>query len=271
MGNCLVRSVLARGDKVIATARSLHTIEDFPKSGNIRLMQLDVTDGFEKMKEKVAEAVQQFGRIDVVVNNAGIAVRSLLEEGGSQQCREQFETNVFGVLDVTSAVLPYMRERRSGTVVLLGSRSSWKADIPSSGFYSASKAAVRVLGETLSVELKEFNIRVLLVEPGAFRTKNIFSRPFYEGNKIADYDALREHAEGLYTKADGHQPGDPVKAMDVVVDVVQGQGRARGKRWPTILPLGMEAEQAIRNKSEVMQEMLDDWKDIIRDTRLDES
>lgn len=82
MGNCLVRSVLARGDKVIATARSLHTIQDFPKSENIRLMQLDVTDGFEKMKEKVAEAVQQFGRIDVVVNNAGIAVRSLLEEGG---------------------------------------------------------------------------------------------------------------------------------------------------------------------------------------------
>ncbi len=140
--------LLERGDKVIATARSLSKIEDFPKSDNLRLQQLDITDGPEVLSKKFEEAVTWFGRIDVLVNNAGVAVKALIEEGGwvssvidfepenysfvprSVQLRKQYDVNLFGTLDVTTAVLPHMRARRSGTIVLIGSRVSWQPGNP---------------------------------------------------------------------------------------------------------------------------------------------
>ena len=135
---------MERGDKVIASARSLDKIQDLPRTENIRIQQLDVTDGAEAIQQKIDEAVTFFGRIDVLVNNAGSGVYSILEEGGwvslyrsvlwrillsfcdrSAQLRRQYDINVFGQLDVTSAVLKHMRPRRSGTIVMIGSRTSW--------------------------------------------------------------------------------------------------------------------------------------------------
>lgn len=126
-----------------------------------------------------------------------------------------------------------------------------------------------MLGETLSFELAPFSIRVLIVEPGAFRTENIFSQPFYDENPVPDYDAMRAKAKEIYKRVEGHQPGDPVKAMEVLADVVRGEGRAAGKPWPLYLPLGVEAERAIRDKCTRMTDVLDAWGEIIRDTKLD--
>lgn len=119
------------------------------------------------------------------------------------------------------------------------------------------------------MEVAEFNIRVLIVEPGAFRTEHIFSLPMYESNGFSDYDKNRAMARTKFEELDGKQPGDPVKAMEILADTVRGEGRAKGKPWPLYLPLGPEAEQAIRRKISIMEKVLEDWGDVIRDTRID--
>ncbi|KAI0078340.1 NAD(P)-binding protein [Panus rudis PR-1116 ss-1] len=269
-GRRLVTVALSRGDKVIATARNLEGIEDFPPSPNLRKVQLDVTIGAEKIKEIVDKSVTYFGRIDVLVNNAGIGVTASIEEGGSKEWLDQVQTNVIGLLDVTSAALPHMRSRNSGTVVLLGSRTSWRPELPLSGQYASSKAAVRVIGETLSAEVAPFGIRVLIVEPGAFRTEKIFSRPLSTHNTVPAYDPMRERFRKAVEAIEGKQPGDPMKAMELVADVVRGEGKAKGKEWPLYLPLGKECEQAIRDKCAKMLKVVDEWGEIIRDTVLDD-
>lgn len=268
LGARLVRILLERGDKVVATGRSLARL-DFPPHANLRLQECDVTAGPAVLKAKAAEAVAFFGRVDVVVNNAGLGFKGVLEEAGSDELRKQYDVNLFGLLDVTNAFLPYLRAQRSGTVVLMGSRTSWLPEMPTGGLYSSSKAAVRVLGECLATELAPFGIRVLITEPGAFRTENILSRPMFEERPIADYDAVRAAMKKRYAEVDGHQPGDPHKAMRVLADVVRGEGPARGRPWPLYLPLGLEAETAIRDKCAKMTGVLDAWGAVIRDTRLD--
>lgn len=268
-GRRLVSIVLERGDRVVATARSLQKIQEFPQSPNLHLLELDVTSGTTVIKERVDEAAKVWGRIDVLVNNAGIGLLGILEECGVDKMIKQFRPNVFGVLDVTNAALPYMRERKSGTVVIIGSRSAWRPEVTGLGAYASSKAAVQVMGETLAVELAPFNIRVLIVEPGAFRTENIYSNKFDTWtNPIPDYDETRAETLARYEAIPGKQPGDPMKAMKFVVDVVRGEGVAAGREWPLYLVLGEDAERDVRNKCMMMLKHLDEWKDVIRDVNI---
>ncbi|KAG0702629.1 hypothetical protein DFH29DRAFT_999178 [Suillus ampliporus] len=268
-GRRLVSVVLERGDHVVATARSLQKIQDFPQSPNLHLLELDVTSGSSAIKDRVDEAAKVWGRIDVLVNNAGIGLPGILEECGADLLIRQYRTNVFGVLDVTNAALPYMREKRSGTIVIIGSRSAWKPEIRGLGAYSSSKAAVHVMSETLALEVAPFNIRILVVEPGSFRTENIYSNTFDTWtNPIPDYDDGRAHSLVTYGAIAGNQPGDPVKAMKVVVDVVRGEGVAAGREWPFYLVLGEDAERDVRNKCATMLKHLDEWQDVIRDVNI---
>ncbi|EPQ51261.1 NAD P-binding protein [Gloeophyllum trabeum ATCC 11539] len=298
-GRRLVKLVLERGDLVIATARNLAKIQEpaffdlasDAHTSSLRVLQLDIDSGVENLKEVVKEGMQFWGRIDVLVNNAAWAQQGLLEEAGSDLVRRIFQSNVFSMLDVTTAVLPYMRERRSGTIVVIGSRTSWMPENPSGGTFfglyrgicraDASRKAymppqsppyecVLAIGETLSVELASFNIRVLIVEPGAFRTEGIFAQPFFLENQIPDYDELRASSQAFYNSINGTQKGDPTKAMRAVVDVVRGEGRATGKAWPLYLPLGIAAEKTIREKCERMTGVLEEWKDVIRDVNFDQ-
>ncbi|KAJ7742683.1 hypothetical protein DFH07DRAFT_836082 [Mycena maculata] len=264
-GRNLVSSVLARGDRVIATSRNLDPIEDLEgTSDNLRLLQLDVTAGEEIIKCRVADARAIWGRIDVVVNNAGSCYLGLLEEGGSALLRKQYEVNVFGLLDVTSACLPYLRAQNGGTIVVVGSRSAWTAETIGLGPYGSSKAAVHALAETLSVEVAQFNIRVLLVEPSAFRTRMVRTADNYNTqNPIAAYDDTRRENLSSYSARDGAQMGDPAKAMEAVVDVVRGEGAAKGKPWPRYLLLGKDADRDVRAKCKIMTEHLDEWREVV--------
>ncbi|EGO03052.1 hypothetical protein SERLA73DRAFT_120042 [Serpula lacrymans var. lacrymans S7.3] len=270
-GRRLVDIALARGDRVIATARSLDAIKDFPQSDKVRLLRLDVTDDCDHIKTVVDEAVATWGHIDVIVNNAGMGINGLIEEAGSKVFRRVFDTNFFGLIDVTNAVLPHMRARKSGVVVLIGSRSSWMPENMVGALYCASKAAVRAFGETLSAEVEQFGIRVLIVEPGAFRTEGILSYPFYEEHSISSYDDSRNRSKGRLGAIQGKQKGDPVKAMEVLVDVVKGEGIAAGKVWPLYLPLGSDADEAIRTKCDKMVGVLDEWTDLVGDLNFDDS
>ncbi|KAH7890523.1 hypothetical protein F5I97DRAFT_39389 [Phlebopus sp. FC_14] len=272
-GRRLVAIVLRRGDRVIASARSLEKIKDFPNSPNLYRLELDVTAGTEIVKHRIEAAVQDsgWGTIDVLVNNAGIGLPALLEEGGVQKMREQFETNVFGTLDVTNAVLPYMRQSKSGVVVIIGSRSAWRPEIRGLGFYASSKAAIQTFGETLAVELEPLNIRVLIVEPGAFRTEGIYVHPFDDSNPIPEYDEERIDTVASWGLVAGKQPGDPEKAMNAVVDIVRGEGCAVGREWPLYLVLGKDADKDVRHKCARMMRHLDEWGDVVSGVDFDDT
>ncbi|KAF9269758.1 NAD-P-binding protein [Marasmius fiardii PR-910] len=267
-GNRLVLSALSRGDLVIATARDFEKLQDLygrEERENLRLLQLDITAGFDVIKAIVDVASTIWGRIDVLVNNAGNGYLSFVEEATSDLFRRQFDTNVFGVMDVTNAVLPHMRERKEGTVVVVGSRSVWRADTLSGiGPYAASKAAIHAVADALSVELAPFNIKVLLVAPGAFRTEKIYSIPFNESNPIPDYDDMRKSVMSQVAKIPGNEPGDPVKAMEVIIDVVRGEGVAKGKKWPGTILLGEDAEATFQRKQSTLNQTIQDWIQVIK-------
>jgi len=267
-GRRLVISALARGDRVIATARAVDDIK-IPSSPNLNVLQLDVTADFEVIKAKLDQAAEIWGHIDVLVNNAGAGYLGMLEEGRSGLLEKQFKVNVMGTLDVTSAALPHLRASKSATLVILGSRSAYTTERAGLGFYSASKAAVHSLGETLSVELAPFAIKVLIVSPGAFKTEGIYRQSFFTSNSIPAYDELRNLAMERFSAVPGTQKGDPDKAMETVVDVVKGEGKAKGRRWPLYLALGDDAEEGIRQKSNKLLRHVDEWRDVIKSVNFD--
>ncbi|KAH7925194.1 NAD(P)-binding protein [Leucogyrophana mollusca] len=264
-GRCLALTALSRGDRVVATARCLEKLHGLPCGPNLHLLALDVDDEPEEIRSKVDQAASIWGTIDVLVNNAGTGLTGLLEEGGVEQMVKQYRTNVFGQLAVTTAVLPYMRTAKRGTVVVLGSRSAWKTEI-GVRFYASSKAAIHAMSESLAVELKPFNIRVLIVEPGSFRTKVSYAHPFFSANPIPDYDESRKLGFQTFAAHPEKFRGDPSKAMNIVVDVVRGEGVATGKPFPLYLVLGEDAETDIRTKCAKVLDHLDEWKSVLRTT-----
>lgn len=278
-GYRLALIALSRGDNVIATARSLVKLQklvdevsrdvDHSKKERLRTFRFDLSDPEEVVRKMVKEAHEVWGRIDVLVNNAGWAWRGMLEESGISALQSLIDTNVIGTAKITYAVLPYMRARRSGTIVTIGSRSAWRAELPSIGSYAMVKAALRAFTENLSAELAPFNIRTLIVEPGAFRTEGIYSPGWCENHLSPDYDTIRESARKSFESIPGNEPGDAFKAMTAIVDIVRGEGPARGRAWPNYLILGEDGEDAVRNKCALVLGILDEWKDVTRGTGFD--
>ncbi|KAJ7445656.1 hypothetical protein FB451DRAFT_1148737 [Mycena latifolia] len=257
-GKCLVKSVLARGDRVIATARSVDKMRDLPRTDRIRLLQLDVTAGAPALKDIIAAAIAFWGRIDVLVNNAGCGAKGLVEEAGRM--------NVFGTLDATTAVLPYMRAERSGIIVMIGSRTSWRPEL------TVRSPHLHVLNHEFthhsvpvprrSRELGPFGIRMVIVEPAAFRTDALVSLGVSTDHPIPDYDTMRAAAIQRYKDSYRALRGDPAKAMETVVDVVRGEGAAAGKPWPLYLVLGDVGVSGVTEKCKRVTHLLEEWKEL---------
>ncbi|EIW75512.1 NAD(P)-binding protein, partial [Coniophora puteana RWD-64-598 SS2] len=269
-GRRLVEIALARGDRVLASARDPSKLT-FPSNPSLRTLALDLNAGFAAIQAAVDGAVAACGwdTVDVLVNNGGIGLPGYLEEGGSARLMQQFQTNVFGPLDVTNAVLPYMR-KRDGTVVMIGSRSAWRPEI-------RVRAPLHALTECLTVEIAPFGIRTLLVEPGAFRTENIYGQHFLSpsthpadfstggtARDIPDYAVTRDADIAKFAAPSGKQPGDPDKAARAIVDVVRGEGVAEGREWPMYLVLGTDADDNIREKVGKVIKDIDEWRDVVR-------
>ncbi|KZT06464.1 NAD-P-binding protein [Laetiporus sulphureus 93-53] len=269
-GKRLVRSALARGDYVIATVRTFDpcSLPEGDRS-RLRIIKLDVADSAENIQRAMDEALSIWGRVDVLVNNAGYGAKSLIEEGGCEVAMKQFQTNLFGVINVTNAILPHMRERKSGTVVMIGSRSAWKADMPTAGIYIASKAALHALGESYAAELAQFNVRVMVCAPGAFRTENVHNVPYSSTQHIPAYDALRERSLAGFSAVAKQARGDPDKAMEVLVDVVRGEGRAKGREMPMYLLLGNITYTHARAYCQRLLKEMDYWEDVAKDLDFD--
>lgn len=220
-GRELAKLVLARGWRVVATARDVERLADLGHDADERLLPLalDVTDQAQ-IDSAVAAIDARFGRIDVLVNNAGYGYQSSIEEGDDAEIRAQFDANVFGLFALTRAVLPGMRERRSGAIVNITSVAGL-VGFPSSGYYAASKHAVEGFSDALAAEVAPLGISVTCVEPGPFRTDWAGRSLRQTPGTIADY-ADTAGARMAATKGySGNQPGDPVRAGEAMIAAVE--------------------------------------------------
>lgn len=254
-GHELVRIGLERGFRVVATARNPDKLRDLVGGHEDKALavKLDVTD-----KGDIAAAVKQaedrFGRIDVLVNNAGYGYIAAIEEGEDDQVRAQFDTNVFGVFDLIKAVLPGMRKQRSGHIVNVSSIGGL-VGFGATGYYHATKFAVEGLSETLNVEVAPLGIKVTIVEPGPFRT-DWAGRSIVESKiEIADYAETAGKRREQTRERSGKQPGDPVRAAEAIIAAVQS------KDPPLRLLLGKPALDLAYRQIDSMRENFDAWKE----------
>lgn len=222
-GRLLAERVFAAGENVVATARSVQALYDLGRSDESRILRLplDVRDPGQ-IGSVVAQAIERFGRIDVLVNNAGYAYFGTMEEGELDQVRAMFETNVFGLVAVTQAVLPFMRERHHGTIVNISSIGGMIAT-PRGGFYQATKWGVEALSTSLSLEVEGFGIRVVVIEPGAYDT-DFSSRSVrlaaLENDPDSPYAVLRERWKRNMQKHLFPHRQDPTAVVDGIIDAV---------------------------------------------------
>lgn len=259
-GALIAKAALERGDAVAATARNpADLIEALGQHPNLLGLQLDVTD--ERAAVTAAGlAVQHFGRIDILVNNAGYGLLGAVEEGSAHEVSNVFDTNVFGLLHVTRAVLPHMRVRRSGHIINMSSVGGYAA-YPGWGVYGATKFAVEGLTEALAAELAPLGIYATVVEPGFFRTdfldaKSLVTSKLSIGDYAATVGKMRTFAEG----ANHQQPGDPSKLATAILAL------ADAPQPPVRLPLGSDTVARIIEKNKAVQADLQRWLSLAQST-----
>jgi len=234
VGRDLAQTLSERGYAVVATARKLDSLAGLPAA---MTLALDVTDQ-KSVDDAVAAVLARFGRIDVLVNNAGYSVRSAVEEMNETLAREMFDVNVWGLLRMTKAVIPHMRERKAGRIVHVGSvvgKFTW----PVNGGYSASKHAVEALSDAMRLELKSFGISVALVEPGTIDTKFMKSSEEKSADRYADKDSpyarLYERFRGM--AADPARRGAPAEEVSkVIIEAIEAK-KPKARYLAVVSPL----------------------------------
>jgi NAD(P)-dependent dehydrogenase (short-subunit alcohol dehydrogenase family) len=250
-GRALVSAALGAGDLVMATARRPEGLADLVAAGDgrVRTAALDVADP-ATIDAAVAATLAEFGRIDVVVNNAGYGTVGAVEELTMAELRDAMEVMFFGAVAVTKAVLPHLRAQGSGAIVQLSSQGGqWTA--PGFGAYCAAKFALEGLSEALAAELAPLGIQVLIVEPGAFRTE--FHARLQRSARIDAYQASSGAVRVAVDSMDGTQPGDPAKAADAIVRMLAEP------EPPLRLALGADAVGNLRDRQTRLAEELAKW------------
>lgn len=224
IGLGIAKAALAAGDSVVATARNMKKLSaafDDVSHDNLELAQLDVTD-IAQAQSSVANAVKRFGRIDVLVNNAGFSFLGNFEELSTENFQSLFQVNFYGTSNVMRAALPILRRQRSGHIINISSTAG-AVGLKHCSAYSATKFAVAGLSEAVATEVEQFGIKVTVVEPGFFRTNLIDKdNAKYAKSTIADY-AHEGEAEAMWSKYSGHQTGDPDKLGQAIVKIANMQ------------------------------------------------
>ncbi|MCE2391863.1 MAG: SDR family NAD(P)-dependent oxidoreductase [Proteobacteria bacterium] len=259
IGREIALAALSRGHRVAVTARDPARVEDIAARhpGRGLALRLDVTRS-EQVESSVRETEAAFGRVDVLVNNAGYGYLAAVEEGEEAEVRELFETNYFGVVAMIKAVLPGMRRRGSGRIINISSMTGIVSN-PGAVYYSSSKFALESLSEGLSKELEPFGIRVTSVKPGAFRT-DWAGRSMKETRQpLAAYDDTVDARRAFIRSVDGTQAGDPRRAAEAVLMVSELEDP------PLHLLLGRDVYEAYREKLDALQKSLEEWKAVSLD------
>lgn len=255
-GRELARLILDRGWNAVITARNPDQISDFAEEfpETALALALDVNDKVQ-ITEAIAAAQEKFGKIDVLVNNAGYGYFSSIEEGEEDKIRAQFDTNVFGLINMIQAVLPGMRKQRSGHIVNFSSIGGLRSFM-ATGYYHATKFAVEGLSESLSQEVAPLGIKVLLVEPGPFRTDWAGRSTSRTPVTISDYETTVGTRMETSLNGSGKQQGDPVRAGEAIITAVESD-------TPQLrLLLGEPAYKLALEKIDMLKENFEAWKDL---------
>ena len=249
-GYYLAKKLITLGETVVATARNVGSLDSLKtKDSNKNLfLSLDITDQ-EQINSVVKQVQDAYGRIDVLVNNAGYGLIGAAEECSLEAVRQQFETNFFGLVSLTKQVLPRMRKQKSGHILNLSSIAGLVAT-PGAGFYNASKFAVEGFSEALAAEVKHLGVKVTLIEPGPFRT-DFAGRSIDHSTEIDDYKVSAGLMRKYIQETNGNQLGDPEKAIDAMIEVVKQE------EAPLRLLLGSAAINRLDTKIESLKNSRD--------------
>jgi NAD(P)-dependent dehydrogenase (short-subunit alcohol dehydrogenase family) len=252
-GRELARYTLGRGYRVVVTARKPTEVADIAVGNEARalVLQLDVTKP-EEIAASVAAAEARFGRIDVLVNNAGVGYFAAVEESEDSEVRRMFEINFWGLANMTRAVLPGMRARHTGHIVNISSMGGVRG-APAVGYYNATKFGLEGLSEALAQETAPLGIKVLIVEPSGFRTDWAGRSANQTQHPIADYDSTAGARQRQIRGYSGKQPGDPVRAAAAIIKAVEAPDA------PLRLMLGKTALAAGRGKVEMLAKDFESW------------
>jgi NAD(P)-dependent dehydrogenase (short-subunit alcohol dehydrogenase family) len=259
-GRAIVDAVLARGDAVVATGRRPETLDDLAANENAHVVPLDVTDAGQR-EAAVADSLDRFGRIDVLVNNAGRTQVGAVEETTDEELRALFDLHFFAPAALTRAVLPHMRRQGGGAIVQMSSVGG-QVTAPGFGAYCATKFALEGLTQTLRDEVAGFGIHTLIVEPGAFRTGLFRREAAYESGEMPEYaDTVGPTRDYVRT---GHetQPGDPVKAAEAIIAALDADDP------PLRLVLGSDAIGNIERRLTSLSDELAAWRSLGEATAL---
>ena len=261
LGLELARAALKRGDFVVATSRAVTSV--LGDHDNLLSVRLDVTDEAQAVAAAKA-AVERFGRIDVLVNNAGYGLLGGVEEASGKEVEQQFATNVFGLLNVARAVLPHMRRAGRGHVVNISAIAGYSA-FPGWGIYSATKFAVEGLTEAMAIELAPLGIHATVVEPGFFRTNFLDPRSLVTtALSLPDYAKTVGEMRAAMVSANHRQPGDPKKLSKALLKLVDSD------KPPLRLPLGTDTVARIAEKHRLVEAELERWLDVAKSTDNDD-
>jgi NAD(P)-dependent dehydrogenase (short-subunit alcohol dehydrogenase family) len=255
-GHELAKHALERGYRTVVTARNPDKVKDLAAKGEALVLKLDVTDQGQ-IDAAIKAAEEKFGRIDVLVNNAGIGYFAAVEESEEDQVRRMFEINVFGLSRMIHAALPGMRKRRNGFIVNFSSVGGLRS-FPSVGYYNATKFAVEGLSEALWQEVEPLGIKVMLVEPSGFRTDWAGRSANESKRQIDDYAATAGAWRNQVRAISGKQPGDPVRAAHAIVKAVESSNP------PHHLLLGNDAYEGATAKLEILRKEFSAWEAVAR-------
>jgi NAD(P)-dependent dehydrogenase (short-subunit alcohol dehydrogenase family) len=263
LGRALAETVIAAGHNAVVTARDVGKVADLAVDNTDRVLALplDVTDTAQ-VTNTVSKAEEQFGDIDVLVNNAGYGYRAAVEEGDDTDIRALFETQFFGAVAMIKAVLPGMRARRSGAIVNI-STIGVQIMPAGSGYYAASKAALEGMSGALRGELKPLGISVTVIEPGAFRT-DFAGRSLAQSNTVIDdYAETAGKRRKEHDTMHGTQPGDPAKAAKAIIAAVESD------EPPAFLLLGNDALSTYRRLATARFDTIEAWEHLTTSTDID--
>jgi NAD(P)-dependent dehydrogenase (short-subunit alcohol dehydrogenase family) len=264
LGRSLTEAVLASGDKVAATARNSDTLNDLLEKYPDQLypVQLDVTN-YDDVYRAVADTVSHFGKIDVLVNNAGFGIVGAAEAYSDEQVRSQLETNLYAPITITRAVLPYMRKQRSGRILQISSIGG-RVGNPGVSIYQAAKFGLSGFSEALAKEVAPLGILVTCVEPGGFRTDWAGASMTY-APKVEGYESTVDKRTEMFTSGKFVPMGDPVKAAKVMVEL------AENPTPPVHLVLGSEAIGMIKQANATREAEMEKWLAVSVSTDHDEA
>ena len=260
IGRGIAKAVLKHGDNAIVTARNISTVADIVENypDTAIAVPLDITN-IESIADAVKAAADNFGGVDVLVNNAGYGYRSSIEEGEEESVNLLFDTNFFGPIELIKQVLPYMRAQKKGAIINISSIAAARSGV-GSGYYAASKAALELMTDGLMKEVAPLGIKVMTVEPGAFRTKFYDTSLKGTQKQIEDYadTAWKTRKENIVDNQD--QPGDPDKAGEVIYETMKKEN------LPKRLLLGSDAVKIVSAEMKERLQEIEDWSDVSKQT-----